>query len=105
MFTANESWSRIDNERSRLNALIRYVLASAACLMALLASARASYAEVPTYEVTPTESSIKFGVQSSVSIGGIFEKWDANIKFSSSDVRSVVLDIEIEADSVNTGSH
>jgi polyisoprenoid-binding protein YceI len=73
--------------------------------MAFLASARASYAQVPTYEVTPTESSIKFGVDSSVSIKGIFEKWDANIKFSSSDVRSAVLDIEIEADSVNTGSH
>jgi polyisoprenoid-binding protein YceI len=73
--------------------------------MAFLASSRASYAQVPTYEVTPTESSIKFGVESSVSIEGIFEKWDANIKFSSSDVRSAVLDIEIEADSVNTGSH
>jgi len=105
MFTSNGNWSRRGNERSRLSTLIRYVLASAACLMAFLASARASYAQVPTYEVTPTESSIKFGVESSVSIEGIFEKWDANIKFSSSDVRSAVLDIEIEADSVNTGSH
>jgi polyisoprenoid-binding protein YceI len=105
MFTANGNWSRRGNERTRLSTLIRYVLASAACLMAFLASARASYAQVPTYEVTPTESSIKFGVESSVSIEGIFEKWDANIKFSSSDVRSAVLDIEIEADSVNTGSH
>jgi len=105
MFTANGNWSRRGNERSRLSTLIRYVLASAACLMAFLASARASYAQVPTYEVTPTESSIKFGVESSVSIEGIFEKWDANIKFSSSDVRSAVLDIEIEAESVNTGSH
>ena len=72
--------------------------------MALLASPRASYAQVPTYEVTPTESNIKFGVDSSVSIKGIFEKWNASIKFSSTDVRSAVLDIEIEADSVNTGS-
>ena len=105
MLTANGDWSRRGNERSRLSTLIRYVLASAACLMAFLASARANYAQVPTYEVTPTESTIKFGVESSVSIEGIFEKWDANIKFSSSDVRSAVLDIEIEADSVNTGSH
>ncbi len=104
MFTSNGNWSRRGNERSRLSTLSRHVLASAACLMAFLASARASYAQVPTYEVTPTESSIKFGVESSVSIEGIFEKWDANIKFSSSDVRSAVLDIEIEADSVNTGS-
>jgi polyisoprenoid-binding protein YceI len=106
MFTANESWSRIGNERSRRNTLIRYVLASTACLMAFLASPRASYSqEVPTYEVTPTESSIKFGVESSVSIKGVFEKWDASIRFSSTDVRSALLEIQIEADSVNTGSH
>jgi len=106
MFTANGNWSRRGNERSRLSALIRYALASAACLMAFLASPRSSYAqEVPTYEVTPTESSIKFGVESSVSIQGVFEKWNASIKFSSRDIRSAVLDIEIEAGSVNTGSH
>ncbi len=105
MFTANENWSRRGNERSRLSALIRHVLASAACLMALLASPPGSYAQVPTYEVTPTESSIKFGVDSSVSIKGIFEKWNTSIKFLSTDVRSAALDIEIEADSVNTGSH
>jgi polyisoprenoid-binding protein YceI len=74
--------------------------------MAFLASPRSSYAqEVPTYEVTPTESSIKFGVESSVSIKGIFEKWNTSIQFSSRDVRSATLDIEIEAGSVNTGSH
>jgi polyisoprenoid-binding protein YceI len=105
MFTADENWSCRGNEQSRLSTLIRYVLAFTACLMAFLASPRASYAqEVPTYEVTPTESSIKFGIDSSVSIKGIFEKWNASIKFSSRDVRDAVLDIEIEAGSVNTGS-
>jgi polyisoprenoid-binding protein YceI len=105
MFTANGNWSRRGNGRSPVCALIRYVLASAACLMAFLGSPGASYAQVPTYEVTPTESSIKFGVESSVSIKGIFDKWNASIKFSSRDVRDAVLDIEIEANSVNTGSH
>jgi polyisoprenoid-binding protein YceI len=105
MFTANGKWSRRGNERSRLRTRIGYVLASTACLMALLSSPRATYAQVPTYEFTPGESSIKFGVESSVSIKGVFEKWDASIKFSSRDIRSAVLDIEIEADSVNTGSH
>jgi polyisoprenoid-binding protein YceI len=105
MFTANGNWSWRGNERSRLSTRIRYVLASTACLMAILASPRASYAQVPTYEFTPVESSIKFGVESSVSIKGVFEKWNAGIKFSSRDIRSAVLDIEIEADSVNTGSH
>ena len=106
MFTAEENWSRRGSERTRLNTLIRYVLASTACLMTFLASPRASYTqEVPTYEVTPAESSIKFGVESSVSIKGIFEKWNTSIKFSSREVQSATLDIEIEAASVNTGSH
>jgi polyisoprenoid-binding protein YceI len=61
-------------------------------------------AQVPIYEVTPVESAIKFGVDSSVPIKGTFDKWTATIKFSSQDVRSAVLDIEIQADSVNTGS-
>jgi polyisoprenoid-binding protein YceI len=65
----------------------------------------ANRAQVPVYEVTPEESSIKFGVDSSVSIKGIFETWNASIKFTSRDVRSAALDIEIEAGSVNTGSH
>ena len=103
--TASENRSRRGNERSRLSTLSRYVLASAACLMAFLASPRESYAQVPTYKVRPEESSIKFGVESSVSIKGVFEKWNASIQFSSRDVRSAALDIEIEAGSVNTGSH
>jgi polyisoprenoid-binding protein YceI len=63
-----------------------------------------SRAQVPVYEVTPVESTIKFGVDSSVPIRGTFDKWTASMKFSSTDVRSGVLEIEIEADSVNTGS-
>jgi polyisoprenoid-binding protein YceI len=105
MFTANGNWSRRGNERSCLSRRIRCVLASTACLMAILASPRASYAQVPAYEFTPVESSIKFGVESSVSIKGVFEKWDASIEFSSRDIRGAVLDIKIEANSVNTGSH
>jgi polyisoprenoid-binding protein YceI len=106
MLTVSENWSRRGNERTRLSTLIRCALAATACVMAFLASPRSSYAqEVPTYEVTPTESSIKFGVESSVSIKGIFEKWNTSIRFSSRDVRSATLDIEIEAGSVNTGSH
>jgi len=106
MLTVSENWSRRGNERTRLSTLIRYALAATACVMAFLASPRSSYAqEVPTYEVTPTESSIKFGVESSVSIKGIFEKWNTSIQFSSRDVRRATLDIEIEAGSVNTGSH
>lgn len=105
MFTTTENWSRRGSERRRLSTVIRSVLASTACLMAFLASPRGSYAQVPTYEVTPEESTIKFGVDSSVSIKGVFEKWNTRITFSSRDVKSAAIDIEIEADSVNTGSH
>src|SRR5271167_1832098 len=73
-------------------------------LLAFCALPLASRAQVPVYEVTPVESAITFGVDSSVPIKGSFEKWNASLKFSSNDVRSGVLDIEIQADSVNTGS-
>jgi polyisoprenoid-binding protein YceI len=61
-------------------------------------------AEVPVFNVTPVESTIKFGVKASVAIEGTFDKWDATLTFTSSDVSSGVLDIQIQAASVNTGS-
>src|SRR5260370_37833063 len=65
---------------------------------------RASRAQVLVYEVTPVESTVKYGVDSAVPIKGSFDKWNAGMKFSSTDVRSGVLEIEIQAGSVNTGS-
>jgi polyisoprenoid-binding protein YceI len=91
--------------RSHIERQVHRVLAFAICMTAFFASPRTACAQVPTYEVTPEESSIKFGVDSSVSIKGNFEKWNASIRFSSRDVRTAVLDIEIQADSVTTGSH
>ena len=73
-------------------------------LVVFCAFPSANRAQVPVYEVTPVESTIKFGVDSSVPIEGTFDKWNASIKFSSRDVRTAVVDIEIEAGSVNTGS-
>ena len=77
---------------------------AAAFLLAFFVFLSASRAQVPIYEVTPVESSIAFGVESSVPIKGTFEKWDAKMTFTSTDVRSGVLEITIQADSVNTGS-
>ena len=105
MFTATKNWSRISNGRNRLNTRIRRVLAPTAYLIGILASPQTSSAQVPAYEVMPEESTIKFGVDSSVSIKGVFEKWNTRITFSSRDVSSAAIDIEIQADSVNTGSH
>ena len=75
------------------------------CVLGFCAFPVVVSAQVPVYEVTPVESAIKFGVDSSVSIKGTFEEWNASIKFSSREVGSAVVDIEIEAGSVNTGSH
>jgi len=60
--------------------------------------------EVPVFKVTPVESSITFDVEASVAIKGKFDKWDATLTFTSTDVSSGVLDIKIQADSVDTGS-
>jgi len=59
---------------------------------------------VPVFEITPVESSIKFGVEASVAIKGNFAKWDATLTFASPDVTTGVLDIKIQAASVDTGS-
>jgi len=59
---------------------------------------------VPVFTITPVESSVKFDVEASVAIRGTFEKWDATLTFSSTDVSTGVLDIKIQADSVDTGS-
>jgi len=59
---------------------------------------------VPVFKVTPVESSVTFDVEASVAIKGKFEKWDASLTFTSPDVSSGVLDIKIQADSVDTGS-
>ena len=61
-------------------------------------------AQVPVFEVTPVTSTIKFDVKASVPIAGNFDKWDAVLTFPSKDVTSGVLDINIQAASVNTGS-
>ena len=61
-------------------------------------------AQVPTYEVTPEDSSIKFDVESSVPIKGTFGQWTASLTFKSADVTTGVLVIKIQAGSVDTGS-
>jgi hypothetical protein len=59
---------------------------------------------VPVFEITPVESSVKFDVEASVAIKGIFDKWDATLTFTSPEVSAGVLDIKIQAGSVDTGS-
>jgi polyisoprenoid-binding protein YceI len=63
-----------------------------------------SRAQAPVFEITPVESSVKFDVEASVAIKGIFDKWDATLTFTSPDVSTGVLDLKIQAASVDTGS-
>jgi polyisoprenoid-binding protein YceI len=61
-------------------------------------------AQAPVFVVTPGTSTIKFNVKASVPIAGNFDKWDATLTFTSPDVTTGVLDIKIQAATVNTGS-
>jgi polyisoprenoid-binding protein YceI len=101
---ARENWPRIYSKRNSSTVRTHKLLMAVLCLVVLCTFPSANHAQVPVYEVTPVESTIKFGVDSSVPIKGTFDKWNATMKFSSTDVRSGVLEIEIQADSVNTGS-
>jgi polyisoprenoid-binding protein YceI len=61
-------------------------------------------AEVPVIKIMKEGSSINFHVKASVAIDGTFDKWDATAAMTSADVETGVLDIKIQAASVNTGS-
>jgi polyisoprenoid-binding protein YceI len=63
-----------------------------------------SQAQVPVFQVTPAQSSVKFFVKASVALEGKFDKWDASLTFTSPDVTTGALDIKIQAASVNSGS-
>ena len=76
-------------------------------ILVLLASVvfpSVSRAQVPVFKITTEDSSIKFAVKASVAVNGTFDKWDATLTFASTDPTTGVLDIKIQADSVNTGS-
>ena len=74
------------------------------CLLASAVLPSASRAQAPVFEITPVESSIKFNVEASVAIKGSFDKWDAALTFTSPDLSTGVLEIKIQAATVDTGS-
>ncbi|HTQ95351.1 MAG TPA: YceI family protein [Candidatus Acidoferrum sp.] len=74
------------------------------CMLAFAVWASAAHAQVPVFEISHADSSIKFAVSASVPIAGTFDKWDASMTFTSADLLTAVLDIKIQAASVNTGS-
>lgn len=74
------------------------------CLLATVVLPSVCRAQVPVFAITPEDSSIQFSVKASVALEGKFDKWDATLVFASTDATTGVLDIKIQADSVNTGS-
>src|SRR5246500_1473491 len=80
---------------------ILFLLASGLCPSMTQAQVPAG---VPVIKISKEDSSIKFHVKASVAIDGTFDKWDATATMTSADVETGVLDIQIQAASVNTGS-
>jgi polyisoprenoid-binding protein YceI len=77
----------------------------AICLLASVLIPSLSRAQdVPVFAITPVQSSMKFNVKASVPISGTFDQWNATLTFTSTDVTSGVLDVEIQAATVDTGS-
>jgi len=74
------------------------------CLLALLFLPAPGRAQVPVFETTTSTSAIRFFVKASVALVGNFDKWNSTLTFTSPDVTTGVLAIDIEAATVNTGS-
>jgi polyisoprenoid-binding protein YceI len=74
------------------------------CLLASTLLPLPAQDKVPVFVITQEDSSVQFSVKASVALEGKFDKWDASLTFPSTDVTTGVLDIKIQAATVNTGS-
>ncbi|HKN24256.1 MAG TPA: YceI family protein [Candidatus Acidoferrum sp.] len=74
------------------------------CLLASALLPPPSQAQVPVFAISQEGSTVQFSVKASVAIAGKFDKWEATMTFPSTDVTTGVLDIKIQAASVDTGS-
>jgi polyisoprenoid-binding protein YceI len=74
------------------------------CLVASAILSPPSQAQAPVFVIAQQASTIKFYVKASVALVGTFDKWDATLTFASPEVETGVLDVKIQAASVNTGS-
>jgi polyisoprenoid-binding protein YceI len=101
---AHRTWSSQAVRGSRWTAVSRLVRIASWCLFLCAVGPTQARSQAPVYEITPVESSIKFDVESSVAIKGTFQKWDASLTFQTRELSTGVLEIRIQADSVDTGS-
>ena len=74
------------------------------CFICLLVFPVVVKAQIPVFEITPVESTISFDVEASVAIKGVFHNWDSKFTCTSTNASQCVLEIKIQADSVDTGS-
>jgi polyisoprenoid-binding protein YceI len=58
----------------------------------------------PTFKILTDQSKVSFKVSGSMEIVGTFKEWTSTVVFSTPDVTTGLLDIEIQAASVDTGS-
>jgi polyisoprenoid-binding protein YceI len=91
-------------QRLRLPTMRLAILSLPALILLASVSRAQAPAGAPVFDVTPVHSSIKFFVKASVALAGKFDEWDATLTFQSPAVSTGVLEIKIQADSVDTGS-
>jgi polyisoprenoid-binding protein YceI len=84
---------------------VHVVLIQVFCVLVLAGVPAMSRAQdAPVYSINQEHSWIKFHVKASTSIAGKFDKWEASLTFSSADETTGLLNVKIQADSVDTGS-
>lgn len=95
-----DSWEKFMTKGLAVSTMQLIIL----CLFSSAVFPSLSRAQVPVFEIEPAHSWIKFDVKASVKIAGKFDKWDATLTFTSRDETTGVLEIKIQAASVDTGS-
>jgi polyisoprenoid-binding protein YceI len=86
--------SRIQTLGMRLPVICLFLASAMLCLP--------SQAQVPVFQVTPIQSSIRVNTASSSPLTGNFDKWKASLTFASRDPTSAVLQVEIQTASVHS---
>jgi len=62
------------------------------------------WSQAPVFELNRADSRVNFNVKATVKIAGKFDHWDATLTFTSPDETTGILEITIQAASVDTGS-
>jgi polyisoprenoid-binding protein YceI len=99
----------LDTGRSaRVDLVLPLIMRPVFCFLSSALLASMTWAQSPPdvaiFKITPVKCTIRFGVKASLPIVGIFDKWDSTLTFNSNHAEDAVLDVKIQAKSVDTGS-